>query len=78
MKVQKLYSRGDTTHQETLNRDVLTSKDNFTLGEMDFNVGFSLFNNDYTKRHNMSLIQDYVRFEAQFLYYGWEERGATR
>ena len=56
MKVQKLYLRGDTTHQETINRDALASKSNFTFEEMDFNVGFSLFNNDYTKRHNMSLI----------------------
>ena len=31
---------------------------------MGFNVGFSLWNNDFTKMHDMSLIEDYVRFEA--------------
>ena len=39
---------------------------------MGFNVGFSLWNNDFTKLHNMSLIEDYVQFEATLNYYGWD------
>ena len=44
---------------------------------MDFNVGFALWNNDYTKLHNMSLIEDYVQFEATLKNYRWNEEGVT-
>ena len=64
MKVQKLYFRSDTTHQETINRGVITLGQNFTFGEMQFNVGYSLWNNDFTVQHNMSLIEDYVELKA--------------
>ena len=46
---------------------------------MGFNVGFALFNNDFTKIHNMSLIEDYVQFEALFSETKWEgEKGEER
>ena len=31
---------------------------------MEFNVGFALFRNDWTSMNNMSLIEDYVYWEA--------------
>ena len=39
---------------------------------MGFNVGLALFNNDFTKIHNMSLIEDYVQFEATLWRHNWE------
>ena len=64
MKLQKLYFRSDTTHTEAINRNVVSPEEKFTFEQMGFNVGFSLWNNDFTEMHDMSLIEDYVRFEA--------------
>ena len=67
MKVQKLYFRSDTTHQETLNRDAVPPDQKFTFKEMDFNVGITLFPNDYSHFINMTEVQDYVQFEAVYV-----------
>ena len=72
MKVQKLYLRSDTTHQETLNRDVVPHDKKFSLGEMDFNVGIALWPNDFSHHINMTEVEDYVEFEAVSYQVWWD------
>ena len=72
MKVQKLYHRSDTTHQESINKEVVPVDQSFTFGEMEFNVGVILWPNDYSHHINMSLVDDYVQFEAMLNHYTWD------
>ena len=73
MKVQKLYLRTDTTHQETINRDVVPHDQKFTLREMDFNVGIILWPNDFSYLINMTEVEDYVQFEAALNQWTWDK-----
>ena len=73
MKVQKLYLRTDTTHQETINRDVVPHDQKFTLQEMDFNVGIILWPNDFSYLINMTEVEDYVQFEAALNQWTWDK-----
>ena len=73
MKVQKLYLRTDTTHQETINRDVVPHDQKFTLQEMDFNIGIILWPNDFSYLINMTEVEDYVQFEAALNQWTWDK-----
>ena len=45
---------------------------NFTLREMDFNVGIILWPNDFSYLINMTEVEDYVQFEAVLNHWKWD------
>ena len=72
-RVQILIFRLDTSHQTSIDEYGLRQDEEFTLGELEANFMFMLFPNNFSKPHNLSLIKDYVNFEAVVLTRSYED-----
>ena len=73
MKGQKLYFKQETFHQTILNKDEILQEDKFTLKELEANFALSLWANNFSTPLNLSLIDDYVHFEAQLANYYYDD-----
>ena len=56
--------RSDTTHQTSVNVDAVPRDERHTFEDLEANFAFGLWSNDFTIPYNMSLIEDYVKFQA--------------
>ena len=65
MKLSKLYYRHDTIHQTSMHEDVIKQDEIFSLKDLEANFAFSLWPNDFSSPLNLTMVSDYVQFEAK-------------